>query len=223
LETIEACFTGCPLLEINQIPSSVKTIDGNAFNTTCLTRVVLPANYKAYRPSTFFSSLLPSTAVFSEGHEVADLEGFGDTLIFGNRPVPPMTLVLPSTVKEIKCGYDEKNLYTGIDTMYFYGQTPPKVTSKREMFFKNIKTMYVPSSAVKAYEDAYFSIGNISVKALPGNRTDFSYWLQPVSFDKNAIIKEYKAAAAIGKKNAQERDKKAGEYLQKEANRIFGF
>jgi hypothetical protein len=214
-------FRGCPLFEINPIPSSVKEIKDQAFGSTYLTRIVYPANFSSgSRVFAYFSSSLPSTAVFSEGHEVADLEGFGNTLLFGSSPIPPMTIIFPSTLKEIKCGYGD-DLYRGIDTMYFYGETPPKPNTSKDMFFKNIKTIYVPSGAVKAYEDAYFSIGNIDVKALSGNRANFSYWLQPVPCDKNAILKEYKAAAAEGKKKAQERDKKFQEDMKKEFDRIF--
>jgi hypothetical protein len=195
LESIgENAFWNCPLFEINPIPSSVKRIDDGGFFLTYLTRIVLPVSYDNRNGDSIrglFSSPFPSTAVFSEEHEVANLFGFGQP-----GESTPITIVFPSTIKEIKGKYRSTDmaLHTGIDTMYFYGETPPKVNTKQEMFFSNIKTIYVPASAVKDYEDAYFSIGKIDVKALPIDRVNFSYWLQPVSADRNAIIRAYNAA-----------------------------
>ena len=192
-------FNICPLFEINMIPSSVKDIGISAFQGTYLSKVIFPANFQNdHSGFTFCLSSLPSTVIFSEGREAIYLADFGDSLYMGNGPAP-LTIVSPSTLKRLvySGGF---GIYPGIDTLYFYGETPPEVVTRDATILKNIKTIYVPANAIKAYEDAFFSFGNADVKALPKDKPDIASWSTFTPVDQKAILAAYKKAAAQAKK-----------------------
>ncbi|MCL2480222.1 MAG: leucine-rich repeat domain-containing protein [Spirochaetaceae bacterium] len=222
-----------PLFEAN-IPSSVKNLGESSFSGTYLTQIIFPVNFQFARQwgepraELVFISNIDSNVVFSEGQELANMinirNTWGEIGAGLGRKLPTMDVIIPASVKTIYCSSSTKpqkewgeEMPQNIETIYFYGDTPPTVEAGgKNQFFQHVKTIYAPANALKAYEDAYFNITGAKFAALPKDKADISSWNSVKPMDQKNIQKLYGAAAKEGKERAQQRDQEFRDQMKRE-------
>jgi hypothetical protein len=175
------------------LPDSLKLIQNGSFENTSLAKLVIPENCQLTDRTTV-SSRIDCTVIFKEGTTDVELKPFGDALqgvsfshnIYGEidgasgGPTSAIKFVFPPSLKKFNCttnvGLWDAELYELVNEIYSYALTPPVYGGKTEMFFKDVKTVYVPAEAVAAYEDAWFNITGAEFKPLPASVSTIEKW-----------------------------------------------
>jgi len=230
-EINQYAFRSTPLFELT-LPSSIKKLWSQTFNSTYLTQFAFPVNfeskYNANIDDVFFSNI-DSSIVFNEGQELINMRliknSWGEIGIgLSGKKLPAISVVIPTSTKIIYCGNSKtpskdygESMPINVETLYFYADTPPTVEAGgKSQFFQNVKTIYAPANALKAYEDAYFNITSAKFLALPKDKANVSAWSNTKPINRKDILKYYGRAAAEGKRKAQERDQQFKDQVKKE-------
>lgn len=159
------------------LPNSMVDANGNAFNETMITKMVLPATTKWFG-FRFLSSKTDCIVVLADGRTSVAINGFAAP---SNRTGAPAgkvdvhrTFVFPPSLAEISVvDFDSGSL---VDEIYSYAKRPPKYSGGSTMAFPFATTIYVPSSSLKTYQKEWASLTNATFKALPKGFTSFDAW-----------------------------------------------
>lgn len=138
-------FAGCSSLTSITILDGIQSIGYWAFNGTALTSVTFPASLLTIDHHAFYGLHSLASVTFSDGIQTIGEDAFGYTGL--------TSVTLPETIESI--GAKAFEYCSNFTSLYIKATTPPSLGEKLFYPWAAQKTIYVPTSSVNAYTDAW--------------------------------------------------------------------
>lgn len=147
------CFRDCPKLAELNLPEGLEYLGTRFAQNSALTSIRVPGTVKNIPEDCFRDCSSLSELILSEG-----VESLGRDILYGSPLVT--TLHLPSTVTSVDRDFISK---CNVNEVWFKSAVPP--AGLQPFDSRKSATVYVPMEGYKAYHDALYNNGNVTLYA----------------------------------------------------------